>query len=723
MISAEPADKKINIIVDLNRCVNREAGSGVVGILAGYGEVVYVGKVVTFAVISNVSLGDIPAISSRPEIAMVELYTPMMPNVNFSVKAIKVTGGTMGTNPFTYSPQTLENYRPDLVGTGINIAVVDSGVDNGHESLTGSFIAGGDFTVPASPGVFVATDPDDESGHGTHVASIALGRGAPDGSKRGVASGANLIDLKIFRGSDNFNPVGATEAALEWIILNKDTEWGGGHPRGIDVVNLSFSGCDNSDGKSTRDQLVNAIVANGIVVTTSAGNRNSECGDSSSGIVNRIPSVAAADLPITVANSVTGSISTEGGGFSFAATIDRSDDEIFFESLRGPRSDGGQKPDVAAPGTAINAANYNTTNGYIMKVGTSMSAPHVAGLTGIILQQTPTINPGSLKDLLIRTAYRTTATGPDVLNPTWDANWGFGLVDAYQAIWQVTAQGEAQSDLTFEGFDGATHPEDPVWMSSAIRFNYGTDHRDVLRIGEANEMLVNILNRDRAAENVMVNFGIYYFSASDPDRPQFYQIHSQAYDFPVGLTPISYTWTPSSTFDIFSDPDAHICIRITINYGLDSNFTNHSNVAQRNLQRVEIASPAKFNFRVENPLNKKAIIHLRIREADKNPPKWTIKLSDNDFELEPFSCARNIQAVVTPPPGVGPGLEATYHIFATARIDNKEEVAIGGLTVQAYSPDKPKPTIYIWILIISLVIVIILISRIQRRKHHRTTKI
>ena len=718
LMTSSPPDRKIGIKVAFNRCVTEPGSSKAIEYLKDIGTVTYVGKVVTFAVVDDVALSEISAISARPEVAMVEFYTPVVPNLNFSTRAIKMHGGPMGASPFTYTPNTIEDIRPDLVGTGINVAIIDSGVDNGHQSLVGSFVGGAVCTDPAHPGECVSGDPDDENGHGTHVAGIALGRGAPDGTKKGVASGANLIDVKIFRGSDNTNPIGATEAALEWVILHSDADWGPGHPRGIQVANMSFSGCDSSDGLSINDQLVNAMVARGIVVATSTGNRNTLCGDPASGTVNRVPSIAAAGLAITTANSVVAPIVISDTGFSFLPTVDRSDDEIFFDSLRGPRSDGGTKPEVSAPGTAIEAPEYDTTSSYVMKLGTSMSSPHVAGLAGVILQENADINPGSLKDLMIRTAHRPADPLPDVNNPVWDADWGYGLIDAYQAFWQLTGQGEAQTDLTFEGFGGETHPPEPIWESPAIHFNFGTDDDDVLLIGSPNDISIRVLNRDRAVHNVSIVIGIYYFAASDPDRPQFYEIASLTRDLPLGLTDIDHTWTPSLDFDIFAEPDAHICIRVSLNYGLDSDYSNHSNVAQRNLKRVAVSSPAVFRFRVENPLSRKAIIHLDVRADDKNPPGWKAELNDNDFEMDPVACARNLELTVTPPPDPQPGVQATYRVYAFAATDEADKQPLGGLTARAFVPEKPvSPSGNVGIILVVMVLILAVLGYLFIRKY------
>jgi hypothetical protein len=460
------------------------------------------------------------------------------------------------------------------------------------------------------------------------------------------------------------------------------------------------------------------MVANGIVVASSAGNRRAACGDPASGNVNRIPTVAAATLGITVGNSVVGSLTISPSSFEFMPTVDRGDDEIFFDSLRGPRSDGREKPEVSAPGTAIESARHDTINNYTMRVGTSMSAPHVSGLASIILEEKPEINPGSLKDLLIRTAHRPADPLPDVQNPTWDADWGYGLVDGYQAIWQVTGQGEDQTDITFEGFAGQSHPPDPIWLSPAIRFNSGANE-DVVLIGSPNDISVRVLNRDREANNVSVVIGIYYFAASDPDKPQFYEIASLAEDFPVGITDINHSWTPSRDLDIFADPEAHICLRVFIDYGLDSDFSNYSNVAQRNLRRVEISSPAVFKFRVENPLFEDATIHLDVRGEDKNPPGWKFELSDNDFEMDQFACERDIELIVTPPDDPSPGAQATYHVYASATTEKGKNIPLGGLSAQAYVPEKPGLPFVITAVIWAGIIVVIAIAIFFFTKKYR----
>ncbi|MCK5773171.1 MAG: S8 family serine peptidase, partial [Thermoplasmata archaeon] len=158
-------------------------------------------------------------IADIPEVMVIEKQRELPVFLDISAKAVKAARSDV------YSPQTARNLG--YAGEGITIAIIDSGVDNEHPSLEGSFVAGADFTNPAAPtdGTF---DPDDRNGHGTGLASIALGRGV-DGEYEGVAPAAGLIDLRIF-----VYPTPISQAAenlvkaLDWCYQNQDTGWGEG---------------------------------------------------------------------------------------------------------------------------------------------------------------------------------------------------------------------------------------------------------------------------------------------------------------------------------------------------------------------------------------------------------------------------------------------------------------------------------------------------------------
>ena len=103
-------------------------------------------------------------------------------------------------------------------------------------------------------------------------------------------------------------------------------------------------------------------------------------------------------------------------------------------SSEGPRRDGMEKPDVAAPGSVIAAAmsSHSQVSARLMvdawnriNQGTSMACPFVAGLVALLLERDPKLDPDAVKDLL-----RTNSSIPGKAPGTWDLKWGYGLVDA-----------------------------------------------------------------------------------------------------------------------------------------------------------------------------------------------------------------------------------------------------------------------------------------------------
>ncbi|MGA1847898.1 MAG: S8 family peptidase, partial [Thermoplasmatota archaeon] len=241
-----------------------------------------------------------------------------------------------------YTPHTAHDlgYR----GEGITIVIIDSGVDNhNHPSFIGAFVAGADFSSPESPlnprdG---SVDPDDLDGHGTGVASVALGRGDSVGtpSRLGIAPEAGLIDLRIRKlGPTLENPIAA---ALEWCMDNEDTDWGNGYS-GIDVISIS-AGLGNPGGPV--HSLISMCVENGMPVVSAATNSGEPFEDNPDG-----PNYWSDDSIIV-------------GGTDDMDTIDRADDEYWPQSTWGPRTDDGDddpydelKPDISAPASEIMVA-------------------------------------------------------------------------------------------------------------------------------------------------------------------------------------------------------------------------------------------------------------------------------------------------------------------------------------------------------------------------------
>jgi subtilisin family serine protease len=260
-------------------------------------------------------------------------------------------------------------------GTGVTVAVLDTGIDTDHPDVAAKVVASRNF---------VGGDTvEDGFGHGTHVASIVAGSGAASGGQyKGVAPGADLMVGKVLddNGSGSFSGI---IDGMEWAAGN-----------GADIVNLSlgcgpFNGCFDNDGTDPTSQAVNELTAStGTLFVIAAGN------DGPGSQTVGQPGVA--DSALTV------------------GATDKSDQLAGFSS-RGPRfGDAAIKPDITAPGVAITAARATGTNmggnaqpvddNYSIANGTSMATPHVAGAAAILLQEHPAWDAGELKAALVSTA-------------------------------------------------------------------------------------------------------------------------------------------------------------------------------------------------------------------------------------------------------------------------------------------------------------------------------
>jgi subtilisin family serine protease len=334
-----------------------------------------------------------------------------------------------------YSPYTA--LELNVTGEGVVVAIMDTGVDNAHPGLTGKWLGGVDVSKPntrLSPrdGTF---DADDNQGHGTSVAGMSIGTGAPDGTYSGVAPGASLVDLRIGTifgyapGEGPQNIFDATLQGIDWAIQFKDHQWSGG--TGIDVLSLSW-GNDvggSSDGSDAYSRGITQLVSAGIIAVIAAGN----AGPTNDGF----DGLGASSLSITV------------GATDDKNTVDRSDDTIASYSSRGPRADNNDgnpfdelKPQVSAPGTNIISAEYDQAgdgsgNGYGPRgSGTSYATPMVSGTVALMIEANPELR-GEWKvveTILTATAERRgEPSAPDV-DPVWNSSFGYGIVDAYMAV-------------------------------------------------------------------------------------------------------------------------------------------------------------------------------------------------------------------------------------------------------------------------------------------------
>ncbi|WP_299057719.1 S8 family serine peptidase [uncultured Nocardioides sp.] len=262
--------------------------------------------------------------------------------------------------------------------------------------------------------------------HGSHVAGIATGHALFGGAMNGAAPGAKVMAIKACLASTSCTSSGLVDGVL-YAARN-----------GADVVNISIGGLPAlNDGDNARAELYNRVIDEyDMQLVISAGN-------SGAGL-NTVGDPSVASNALSVASSITDDTWLSNYGAEVTAPED-----LHQFSSRGPREDGGFKPQVSAPGSAISttppwqpggpvAGTYALPPGYSQFNGTSMAAPQTTGAAALLIGAYKRLNDGerpSAEDL--RTAIMSSAR----FMPAADAaEQGTGVVDV-PAAWQLLKAG------------------------------------------------------------------------------------------------------------------------------------------------------------------------------------------------------------------------------------------------------------------------------------------
>ncbi|MEH1101091.1 S8 family serine peptidase [Micromonospora sp. CPCC 205561] len=306
-------------------------------------------------------------------------------------------------------------------GSGVTVAVLDTGVDPGHPDLAGRI----DDKVSFVPD----EDTSDVHGHGTHVASTIAGTGAASGGEhRGVAPGADLIVGKVLNN--------AGQGLNSWIIAGM--QWAA--ESGADVVSMSLGDGSLTDGTDPMTTALDALSArHGTLFVVASGNAGPQTIGS--------PGTAASALTV--------------------GAVDKQDALAPFSSTGPLARTGALKPDLTAPGVGITAARSQQAAGegaYQSMDGTSMATPHVSGAAAILAQRHPDWSGQQLKDALMSSAK---GLG-DEYRPY---QVGTGRLDVAAAVrGTVRATGSA----FFGNFDWPHEPTDAPVTRSVTFTNSGT---------------------------------------------------------------------------------------------------------------------------------------------------------------------------------------------------------------------------------------------------------
>ncbi|MFW9954885.1 MAG: S8 family serine peptidase [Candidatus Thorarchaeota archaeon] len=397
-----------------------------------------------------------------------------------------------GTNGYVHPDKTLgvdPLWAQGFNGTGITVAIVDSGADGSHVDFQDKIIGFIDLV-----GGLTDTDPSDginaydDNGHGTACAWLVAGSGAgTDGKYTGLAPGADLLIVKALDSTgvaDDSVIAEGIQAAIDF---------------GVDVISLSVGGewMDNPLIPEPSAQVVRAAIDAGIVVVVAAGNSG--------------PATETITTPGVVEHAIT-----------VGASIDSIDSVPF--SSRGPvkrtfRDPLGYftKPDVLAPGYFIlsgiidnpNPNEYPIYNEsqfsakYTLWSGTSASCPQIAGLAAILLDKYPALTPIEVKAFIMAGA---TDLGIDAMEQ------GYGLANATKSSELVSSTSGIITIVsplrypTLPGTDrvfviGDDRPPQNVTVISTVNRGYV----DLQATGNASDFIVT-------DEQTFVTVGQTYFS-------------------------------------------------------------------------------------------------------------------------------------------------------------------------------------------------------------------
>jgi subtilisin family serine protease len=293
----------------------------------------------------------------------------------------------MRSEQWAFSTLNLDEAQQAAGGCGVTIAVVDSGVDLEHPDLQGRLVPGLDL-------VDGDDEPDDENGHGTHVAGIAA---AATDNSIGIAGAAPCASIMPIRALDA-DGAGDDETIAEGI------RWAAAN--GADVINLSL-GESGFVARLRKGGALNGAIRDasemGAVVVAAAGNEGK----------GHLASYRV-DVPVILVGA-----------------IGPDETPADFSNFGDPRT-------LVAPGVGIlstvpesdTAIFPDGTEGYAQLDGTSMASPYVAGVAALLVGQ------GHSPDMVAQILFETARDGGT------DPKLGAGIVDASAAVSYATHAGD-----------------------------------------------------------------------------------------------------------------------------------------------------------------------------------------------------------------------------------------------------------------------------------------
>lgn len=369
-----------------------------------------------------------PGIAADPEAATWDLIRELRarpdieyahPNWRFELSATPTE--PLYANQWHYPLVNLPTAWDLTTGTPTTrIAVLDTG-RTAHPDLTGKWVPGLEYDAANQDGD-AQSDTSNTWRHGIHVAGIA-GGAANNGGTAGVCWGCQILNVKVSR-DNTFIDFDSVARGVRWAVAN-----------GAQVLNMSFESnglaCSHPDMTGIRDAIAFAISRN-VSVVAAAGNKGANANVTVPASCTDVIAVAATDRSNNLAaysNRTAVTLAAPGG----AGTLVMGQNGLEI----GPD---GRGPGPTCPadansffGTSTNgafAAWTTSNNGHCERYlsGTSMAAPHVAGVIGLMLSRNPNLSTVQIRQILQATAQPL---------PGCAGQCGAGLLNARGAVEQA----------------------------------------------------------------------------------------------------------------------------------------------------------------------------------------------------------------------------------------------------------------------------------------------
>lgn len=293
------------------------------------------------------------ALARNPNVAYVE-------EDRVVTATVTQTGATWGLDRIDQPALPLnQNFAYNSTGTGVTAYIVDTGIRTSHTQFGGRASLG--YDAIGGPN----RHKGDCTGHGTHVA------GTVGGSTYGVAKNVRLVSVRVL-GCDGSGTTSALLAGISWVITNRQAPAVANMSLGFDTYSQSV------------DQILEQLVTtHGVTTVVAAGNSTAD---------------ACNSTPSSTPSAIT------------VGATERND-------ARASYSNFGTCVDLFAPGSSITSAS-NTSNSTTKTMsGTSMAAPHVAGVAALYLQVTPDASPAQVATAIINGATTGVVTGAGAGSP------------------------------------------------------------------------------------------------------------------------------------------------------------------------------------------------------------------------------------------------------------------------------------------------------------------